>query len=263
MMDLRKALVRLETPAIDSDDVLLMDNVDDDNLNVPAAARLGDLRKPEIMIFCNERTEANKVEPGDGVDRIFECTDDENLETERRNPEAANATLEESVALRGQARLSLESRIGDVNTTVAQAAAALRSAQASEARARLALQSTVDGENTTIAQIRAQLASAKLNLDWSTVRAPADGYAIGLSLRPGQRVAQFPVRVSVSFVETQRAVWKAADGTNPDLVMETGIYNLTQDQAEVMVRFGPEQTQTLLLVRLDETERPESSEASQ
>jgi hypothetical protein len=63
--------------------------------------------------------------------------------------------------------------------------------------------------------------------------------------------------------ETQRAIWKAADGTNPDLVMETGIYNLTQDQAEVLVHFGPEQTQTVLLVRLDEAERPESSEAPQ
>ena len=57
--------------------------------------------------------------------------------------------------------------------------------------------------------------------------------------------------------KTQRAVWKAADGTNPNLVMETGVYNLTQDQAEVLVHFGPEQTQTVLLVRLDEAERPE------
>jgi hypothetical protein len=63
--------------------------------------------------------------------------------------------------------------------------------------------------------------------------------------------------------ETQRAVWKAADGTNADLVMETGIYNLTQDQADVLVHFGPEQTQTVLLVRLDETERPEANEATQ
>ena len=62
--------------------------------------------------------------------------------------------------------------------------------------------------------------------------------------------------------ETQRAVWKAADGTNPDLVMENGIYNLTQDQADVFVHFGPEQTQTALLVRLDESERPESGEPS-
>ena len=62
--------------------------------------------------------------------------------------------------------------------------------------------------------------------------------------------------------ETQRAIWKAADGTNPDLVMETGIYNLTQDQADVLVHFGPDQTQTALLVRLDESERPDSEEAA-
>ena len=56
--------------------------------------------------------------------------------------------------------------------------------------------------------------------------------------------------------KTQRAVWKAADGSNADVVMETGLYNLTQDQAEVLVHFGPEKTQNVLLVRLDEAERP-------
>jgi hypothetical protein len=60
--------------------------------------------------------------------------------------------------------------------------------------------------------------------------------------------------------KTQRAAWKAVDGTNVDLVMECGLYNLTQDQAPVLVHFGPEQTQTALLVRLDESERPESQE---
>ena len=59
--------------------------------------------------------------------------------------------------------------------------------------------------------------------------------------------------------KTQRAVWKAADGTNPDLVMETGVYNLTQDTADVLVHFGPERTQEALLVRLDESERPGSA----
>lgn len=61
--------------------------------------------------------------------------------------------------------------------------------------------------------------------------------------------------------KTQRAVWKAADGTNPDLVMETGIYNLTQNTAELLVHFGPEQTQEALLVRLDDSERPEAEAA--
>ena len=60
--------------------------------------------------------------------------------------------------------------------------------------------------------------------------------------------------------QTQRAAWKAVDGTNADVVMETGLYNLTQDQAPVLVHFGPEEPQTALLVRLDESERPESSE---
>ena len=57
--------------------------------------------------------------------------------------------------------------------------------------------------------------------------------------------------------ETQRAAWRCSDGENPDVVMETGIYNLTQDQAEVLVHFGPDVTQTWTLVRLDESERPE------
>ena len=61
--------------------------------------------------------------------------------------------------------------------------------------------------------------------------------------------------------KTQRAVWKAADGTNPDLIMETGVYNLTQDQADVLVHFGSEQTQTALLVRLEESERSEEEAA--
>ncbi len=60
--------------------------------------------------------------------------------------------------------------------------------------------------------------------------------------------------------ESQRAAWRFVDGTNPDLVMETGIYNLTQDQTDLLVHFGPEQTQTWVLVRLDESERPESND---
>jgi hypothetical protein len=58
--------------------------------------------------------------------------------------------------------------------------------------------------------------------------------------------------------KTQRAVWKAADGSNPDLIMETGIYNLTQETAEVLVHFGPEQIQEALLVRLGESEQPQT-----
>jgi hypothetical protein len=63
--------------------------------------------------------------------------------------------------------------------------------------------------------------------------------------------------------QTQRAAWRAVDGTNANVIMETGLFNLTQDQAPALVHFGPEQTQNVLLVRLDETERPESDGATQ
>jgi hypothetical protein len=54
--------------------------------------------------------------------------------------------------------------------------------------------------------------------------------------------------------DTQRVAWSFADGKNADVVMETTIYNLTKDEATALVHFGVEQTQTWVLVRLDEPE---------
>ena len=54
--------------------------------------------------------------------------------------------------------------------------------------------------------------------------------------------------------KTQRAAWRCADGSNPDLVMEAGIYNLTQEETTALVHFGKEQTQNWLMVRLPEPE---------
>ena len=49
---------------------------------------------------------------------------------------------------------------------------------------------------------------------------------------------------------TQRAAWKIVGKEHP--VMETGIYNLTQEQTPILVHFSPEQTQTWMLVRMEE-----------
>ncbi len=57
--------------------------------------------------------------------------------------------------------------------------------------------------------------------------------------------------------KSQRAAWKFADGKNPDVVMETGIYNLTKDEATALLHFGADQTQTRLLVRLPAPEDTE------
>jgi hypothetical protein len=60
-----------------------------------------------------------------------------------------------------------------------------------------------------------------------------------------------PVRGMVD-KKTQRAAWTFSDGKNADIVMETGLFNLTQDQTEALVHFGKEKTQQWLMVRLDQ-----------
>lgn len=80
-------------------------------------------------------------------------------------------------------------------------------AQANLTRARTALAATVDGEHSSIAQARAQLRAAQWELDQTVIRAPADGYAVNLQLRPGAFAAALPLRPVMSFVEkTQNVV---------------------------------------------------------
>jgi len=55
-------------------------------------------------------------------------------------------------------------------------------------------------------------------------------------------------------LETQRVAITFADGRDTDRVLETGLSNLTQDEAPALFHFGPEQTQSVLLVRLDPPE---------
>ena len=84
------------------------------------------------------------------------------------------------------------------------AEAAVRAAESTKAEASLASEAEIDGQNTTVAQLKAQLELAELNLQWTTVRAPADGYVMQLALRPGQRVSQVPAGSTIAFVEQDR-----------------------------------------------------------
>jgi len=58
--------------------------------------------------------------------------------------------------------------------------------------------------------------------------------------------------------ESQRAAWTVVDKNTP--VMETGIYNLTQDQTPALVHFADGQTQQWLLVRMDPPEESAAAE---
>lgn len=72
--------------------------------------------------------------------------------------------------------------------------------QAVAEQARLAYGSEIDGINTNVARLEADLRKAQYDLEQTTVRAPDDGYVLGLTLRPGQRVGSLPFRSWMAFV---------------------------------------------------------------
>jgi hypothetical protein len=59
--------------------------------------------------------------------------------------------------------------------------------------------------------------------------------------------------------KTQRVAWKLGNNT----VIETGLQNLTKDVASCLVHFGPDTTQTWLLVRQKQPELPTAPQTAQ
>ena len=59
--------------------------------------------------------------------------------------------------------------------------------------------------------------------------------------------------------ETQRVAMRI--GESDEIVVETGLYNLTQDEAPMLVHYGTDETETWLLVRLDKPEDAEGADA--
>ena len=52
--------------------------------------------------------------------------------------------------------------------------------------------------------------------------------------------------------DTQRVAMRI--GESEDIVVETGLYNLTQEEAPIMVHYGPDRIENWLLVRLEQPE---------
>ena len=114
------------------------------------------------------------------------------------------------------------------------AEAAVRGAESAKEQARLAFGSEIGGENTAVAQLKAQLELAKLNLDWTEVRAPLDGYPMQIALRSGQRVVS--ERSCLVFVDEKETRISAAISQYQLRNVEVG-----QD-AEIIFRLRPGQT---------------------
>ena len=60
----------------------------------------------------------------------------------------------------------------------------------------------VDRYIAEVEKLTAQLDQAQYDLEQTVVRAPATGYVLGVTLKPGQRVANLPLRSWMTFVHT-------------------------------------------------------------
>ncbi len=60
--------------------------------------------------------------------------------------------------------------------------------------------------------------------------------------------------------ETQRVAFRI--GESDTIVAETGLYNLTQDEAPLLIHFGSERVEQYVLVRLESTEEAETDNAA-
>jgi multidrug resistance efflux pump len=77
---------------------------------------------------------------------------------------------------------------------------ALQTAEARAEQARITAQSEIEGVNTTVARLRAEVADAQYDLDQTVVRAPTSGFVTQVALRPGLYVVPAPLRPAMVFV---------------------------------------------------------------
>jgi len=76
----------------------------------------------------------------------------------------------------------------------------LQQAVAKAEQARVTYQSEIGGVHTSVARLRADLRDAEFDLDMTTVRAPGPGFVTQLALRPGMYVVPAPLRPVMVFV---------------------------------------------------------------
>jgi len=80
----------------------------------------------------------------------------------------------------------------------------LEASEAEERRARLVAENEILGMNPQVAQLQAQLDKAQFDLNSASVRAPSDGIATQLALRPGVRAVSMPLRPAMTFIPKQK-----------------------------------------------------------
>ena len=130
----------------------------------------------------------------------------QNYDGAKGNTSAAKATLDLMTKRLNESTELAKSGAGNrydveyYQAEVQKAKGAYDLAKSSENTAQLKLNAVVGADNASVAQIKSQLESARYDLESCTVRAPADGYPVAVTVRPGNYAVAMPLRPLMSFV---------------------------------------------------------------
>jgi len=120
------------------------------------------------------------------------------------------ASLEAQLRQAKSAERQATEKLGSGGDRIRSVQENLRVAEAQEREARLAVDARSDGVNPEVRRITAELDEKRWELDNTVVRAPADGIATQVVLRPGQMAVPFPLAPVMVFVHREEAVLAAS-----------------------------------------------------
>lgn len=136
----------------------------------------------------------------------------QDLDNAKSNTSAAQAQLDLMKKRLAQAAELAKAGAGnqfDVEnfaTEVKKAESAVASAKTAEVKVTTKLEGVVGPDLASVAQIKAQLEAAQYDLDSTVIRAPADGYAVNVAVRPGNYLVAMPFKPAMSFVEHEQRI---------------------------------------------------------
>jgi multidrug resistance efflux pump len=121
------------------------------------------------------------------------------------------------------AETAAQEKIASGSNRLQAAREALKGAEAAERQARLALEAESDGMNPEVRQTVAQLELKRWELEQTVVRAPSDGYATYVGLRPGQMATPLPLTAPIVFVTKENPTFIATFPQNVISMIEPGL----------------------------------------
>ena len=118
--------------------------------------------------------------------------------------ETAVGTLKTELAQAEASERSAQEKLASGSNSLQAARDELKRAEATEREVRIALTAESDGLNPEVRQTMAELDRKRWELDQTVVRAPSDGYAAYVFLRPGQMAVPIPLSPPMIFVPKEK-----------------------------------------------------------